>query len=1184
MDWNRIGISAARDFLDFSGRRGDDSHWARIAERQLEGAVALYNRLADRRVAWMADEVGMGKTYIALGVAALLRHQHPDARILFLIPSARLQSKWIRERLGFTESVVRQVDHRARTLQDRPARPVVEPRGLFALAAELVVDPDRDVLAPLSSFSFGLSRDPSRWRDHWRRLAALSPHLPKHLPAECYDVHEKARFKRLFAAGLNLVLPTFDLVICDESHNLRRGASHGASRNQTVAAALGGHRLKVDVPWDAPPVQRVRRLLCLTATPVEHDYSEMTRQAEVFGLPLLRGLPSATAEDLKALASDAPAIERKDVARRYIVRRLHELYVPNATQGLTKNQYRLEWRHGGLRSHDDRLQLSTGREQLMVALVQKKVLEALHESGARRSDGAFLPSFQMGMLSSFESFGETIANRTARARHADDDDPEKAAPTYDGEDQTRDPREREGLDSNAVDRICGSYRTRFGASPPHPKLDQAATALTAWAQAGDKSVVFVRRVRTTEELAGKVGGLLDEWLIDRLRAELPQSLHTELNEYAAAYWKSRRVVGVARPVAGTDTDEDDAASTFFASFFRGDGTRQRQAGARLRYAAFQDAGHPWSVFFRDNHVAWLLDDDPAAIRDFAAAHADRLERYVRLWVATKTPGPRHWFDAWQAAGLRVLAEMDPRQNRRVVAEHLKRMLPSTQRSRAYPEELDATGSDWLAAGTFFSRLRTHQLGPELWPGAAAHPEGTTREVRAAIEERIVRRELLSSTLRLGHSYTELWTEAVSLAAGFKVSAVGARDSLPVLIDRMLQRLTRQRAEAQPRLNVWRELKNLAAQHSLLMHVNFSGMTREEKADPTRYFAAKLGQQSPVLGMHGQSKSDNALIQFRMPGYPLVIVSTDILQEGVDLHTFCGRVLHYGVACTSSATEQRTGRVDRIGSLVHRRFATTDGASGLQVHYPHLMDTVEPLQLQVLYKRMDRFMKLVHDGLGSPDDEASRVEVHHGMHQEVRYPPPHSDRLTSAFDVRTDGPDDDLTGGKLADAPNLTLPDPTDVLRRWCEHAVRPGAAPAWEGEVWVAENKLVAGAERDDHARVQPFFLQLRTRRDGRGLYVRVHSPVGRLNLSDGRTCRSFLNAHAQMPGVQLFAHLDSRTAPLQGVWVHARTDLPIDPKAPQRAIERALRTATVAADQLERWYAPGQDRHLDDLPPDQRR
>ena len=67
---------------------------------------------------------------------------------------------------------------------------------------------------------------------------------------------------------------------------------------------------------------------------------------------------------------------------------------------LTKNQYRREWRGGGVAQHDDPITITDERQRLIVALVQKKVSELL---GSER----FNASFQIGMLASFESFLET---------------------------------------------------------------------------------------------------------------------------------------------------------------------------------------------------------------------------------------------------------------------------------------------------------------------------------------------------------------------------------------------------------------------------------------------------------------------------------------------------------------------------------------------------------------------------------------------------------------------------------------------------------------------------------------------------------------------------------------------------------------------------------------------------------
>ena len=98
----------------------------------------------------------------------------------------------------------------------------------------------------------------------------------------------------------------------------------------------------------------------------------------------------------------------------------------------------------------------------------------------------------------------------------------------------------------------------------------------------------------------------------------------------------------------------------------------------------------------------------------------------------------------------------------------------------------------------------------------------------------------------------------------------------------------------------------------------------------------------------------------MPGYPLVLVTTDLLQEGEDLHTFCSDVHHYGIAWTPSSMEQRIGRIDRVRSHTERRLGrlrtpTIRGEDMLQVYFPHLEDSVEVLQVDRVLARMNEFL-------------------------------------------------------------------------------------------------------------------------------------------------------------------------------------------------------------------------------------
>lgn len=54
--------------------------------------------------------------------------------------------------------------------------------------------------------------------------------------------------------------------------------------------------------------------------------------------------------------------------------------------------------------------------------------------------------------------------------------------------------------------------------------------------------------------------------------------------------------------------------------------------------------------------------------------------------------------------------------------------------------------------------------------------------------------------------------------------------------------------------------------------------------------------------------------FNMPFFPEVLISSSVLSEGVDLHWECRTVIHHDLDWNPSTLEQRTGRLDRIGSL------------------------------------------------------------------------------------------------------------------------------------------------------------------------------------------------------------------------------------------------------------------------------
>ena len=129
--------------IDFSAESGGDKE-SGFARSQLEGTVALFNMLVTNKIAYLADEVGMGKTYIALGVISLLRHMNPHARVVVITPRENIQYKWIKERSNFVRNNWLIRGHRVKSIQGGPVWDAVPCGSLIDFVHESALEANRD--------------------------------------------------------------------------------------------------------------------------------------------------------------------------------------------------------------------------------------------------------------------------------------------------------------------------------------------------------------------------------------------------------------------------------------------------------------------------------------------------------------------------------------------------------------------------------------------------------------------------------------------------------------------------------------------------------------------------------------------------------------------------------------------------------------------------------------------------------------------------------------------------------------------------------------------------------------------------------------------------------------------------------------------------------------------------------
>ena len=209
------------------------------------------------------------------------------------------------------------------------------------------------------------------------------------LDESLFDLRSKDTFKENFARAVCCALPIFDLVIVDEGHNLKGGLHSKAWRNRLLALTMGCEPDGRPTPHGFRQYgARAKQVLILSATPLEDDYRHVWNQLAVLGLKE----PAAGLEDEHRTEE-----EKKENPFPFSNSSCKRVRIGD--HSLTKNLYRREWRNGGVDVHDEPLLTPDERQQLVVALVQKKVSELLeHER--------FNHSFQIGMLASFPGFLE----------------------------------------------------------------------------------------------------------------------------------------------------------------------------------------------------------------------------------------------------------------------------------------------------------------------------------------------------------------------------------------------------------------------------------------------------------------------------------------------------------------------------------------------------------------------------------------------------------------------------------------------------------------------------------------------------------------------------------------------------------------------------------------------------------
>jgi len=307
-------------------------------------------------------------------------------------------------------------------------------------------------------------------------------------------------------------------------------------------------------------------------------------------------------------------------------------------------------------------------------------------------------------------------------------------------------------------------------------------------------------------------------------------------------------------------------------------------------------------------------------------------------------------------------------------------------------------------------------------------------------------------------------------------------------------------------------------------------------------------------------------QFRMPGYPFVLVTTDLLQEGEDLHTFCSSIYHYGISWTASSMEQRIGRIDRVRSQSDRRlsdlYRDPHGDELLQVYFPYLQDTIEILQVERVLERMNVFLKLMHEGLVGPGAESKHIDVALAI-ERARHPVvTFREKLHTAFPIEPATIAGDVRSVTVTSAVADGALDRLAVLQQLSGESL---------GIEWTPRNieGQLFGTMSLASGRIQPFTLLLDSLA-GR-LLLKCISPVGVVDLDASLEA---IQESVQAKTVRVGAVLGNEKGSYN---LTVQEDVLLGDRAHDKArVIALLKRVAEEADRLEQIHLPGADRGLD--------
>lgn len=951
--FENIDIDKVRNTINFYGNDSSFTEDNNIPELQTRGVTVLCKILRGNKYAYLADEVGMGKTYQAIGVIAMLLKEKPDAKILVIAPNRSVQDNWEKEinifsnnnlldkniRLFLQNFYERQDFLNSFKEEDKEHNIFLTRLTTFSSIANSIANVDETNKQICTEELFkGLCKRTNEKASNWKKKYSKWQ--------QNYNTCDAGKICGRF---LNNYTVNFDLVIFDEAQNIRNKNNATTFLNYWLGLIRFDEKnSELKTVWnDIPVKENNSKYLLLSATPAHRNIDSLRNQLLYFEKKVKTEEEVKTDKNVKTdevIKNNNIKIINHDFLSTFLIRRLR-IY-NNENKCNVRDIKPLDVMKGMQVDNAEGLQ-----QRLFLALIQSKLA---------RIGGKNNSTYKIGFLETFESYKPSPDPQNSKEKD------------FENNGSQEDSEKGEAPDKRMLKAIKESFEEAFGEKngyPPHPKQISIKNEISKFinnnlsfdienTNAPDKAIIFVRRLASVNELCIRFNDhylerILSYW-IDEL--QLPsefknEGLPKQLNKIQDTFEKKYKdKTSKKTEQKEIELDDDDIAdnknskdedngseeqndksskSSIVEQFFNWLAQKQKhetgEMNAVSKFKKSLDRKKHNGFIFTENYYLELFNKDtiPTLVDE---AFVKQVNEYIKK-DPSRYKGKKKYFNSEILIVCCYIALKCKGQIE--IAKFIKEFYQidkiGKKTSGLYEKELKKENViKILEMDSIWNHLSKHGVNCDLNSGDELYK----REILKAITEKYLKSS--EAILELLYSYN-----------------TDRNDLCELIIDRLFTgnnthgtRIKKIFEKENSKLIIKQLIGSKIVKPESELKLNF--------LDSQQWVMPATGARS------GKKGNDSVIKRFNTPFYPDFVVCTDVLKEGINLHLFCNRVYHYGLAWTPGDLEQRIGRVDRFFCQTHRERSKEkelqdNNKNNIEVIYPYLGKSVDEQQLKQVLK-------------------------------------------------------------------------------------------------------------------------------------------------------------------------------------------------------------------------------------------